>query len=63
MRQIVGDKNLTRLCGIILAVILISGALTIAIPSALPSAYAIGNKPSKVENLILVFSSTQVTLV
>src|SRR5574342_448131 len=66
MQPILGDKNLTRLCGGLLAGILISGALTVAIPSALPSAYAAsptGNKPSKVENLILVFSSTQVTLI
>ena len=59
----VRDESLTRLCSIVLAVILISGALTVAIPSALPSAYAAGNKPDKVENLILVFSSTQVRLI
>ena len=63
MKCLFGDKDLTKLRGIILAVILISGALTIAIPSALPDAYAIGNKPSKVENLILVISSTQIILI
>ena len=44
----VRDGTLTRLCSITLAFILISGAITVAIPSALPSAYAIGNKPGKV---------------
>ncbi|MGH9909884.1 MAG: fibronectin type III domain-containing protein, partial [Nitrososphaerales archaeon] len=63
MSFLFGDYNLTKLRGIILAIILISGALTIAIPSALPDAYAIGNKPSKTENLILVISSTQIILI
>ncbi|MGQ0795563.1 MAG: fibronectin type III domain-containing protein, partial [Nitrosopumilaceae archaeon] len=58
-----GDRNLTKLRGIILAVILVSGALTITIPSTIPDAYAIGNKPSKVENLILIISSTQIRLI
>jgi len=67
VRYLFGDKNLTKLRGILLAVILISGALTIAIPSALPYAYGEhvpghANKPSKVENLILVISSTQILL-
>ena len=43
MQMKVGDKNLTTLCSIILAVILISGAITVATLSALPRAYAIGN--------------------
>src|SRR5574338_1231189 len=60
------NGNFRKFSSILLAVILISGALTIVIPSSLPGAYAespTGNKPSKVENLILVFSSTQVTLI
>ena len=63
MQSIFGEKSLTKLRGIVLAVILISGALSIALPSALPDAYAVGNKPSKVENLILVISSTQILLI
>src|SRR5574338_391624 len=60
------NGNFRKFSSILLAVILISGALTIVIPSSLPGAYAespTGNKPDKVENLILVFSSTQVTLI
>ncbi|HXV38589.1 MAG TPA: thrombospondin type 3 repeat-containing protein, partial [Nitrosopumilaceae archaeon] len=47
------EKNIAKLRGIILAVILVTGALTIAVPSALPSAYAAQpiQPPSKVLNL------------
>src|SRR5574338_362055 len=62
MQSVLGDKNLTRLCGVLLAVVLISGAFTVAFPSAIPNAYAAGNKPSKVQNLILEVSSTQILL-
>ena len=64
MQFIFGDKNLAKLRGIILAVILISGALTVAIPSAIPDAYAApAGKPSKVVNLQVAVSSHQVTLI
>ena len=64
MQSIFGEKNLYRLRGIVLAVILISGALTIAIPSALPDAYAAPpGKPLKVENLQVVVSSSQNRLI
>src|SRR5574338_423484 len=63
MQQIVGDKNLTRLCGVLLAIILISGALTISIPSSLPNAYAANGTPSKVLNLnATAISGTQIRL-
>jgi len=65
MQYIFGDKNLIKLRGIILAVILITGALTIAVPSALPSAYAAQpiQVPSKVLNLLATtISGTQIML-
>src|SRR3990172_11494205 len=50
----------------ILVIVLLLASITVAIvSSALPSAYAIspqGNKPGKVEDLTLVFSSNQVIL-
>ena len=62
MQRKFGDKDLTKLRGIILAVILISGALTIAIPSTLPSAYAAA-VPSKVLNLTATaISGTKIKL-
>jgi len=64
MKSRFGEKNLTKLNGIVLAVLLMSGALTIAIPSVLPSAYAAGNKPGKIDTFfITTVGSTSITLV
>ena len=57
------EKSLAKLRGIILAAILISGTLTVAYPSILPDASAApAGKPSKVDNLVLIISSSQIRL-
>ncbi|MGQ0794929.1 MAG: Ig-like domain-containing protein, partial [Nitrosopumilaceae archaeon] len=58
------EKTLAKLRGIILAVVLISGTLTVAFPSVLPDAYAApAGKPAKVVNLQVVVSSSQNLLI